>query len=66
MSTYEGYGVTLLDLFYNGSTPWGAYNSSHEYEVAVAGTGTVAPFRIYDVYYPNNTGNLYVDIYAQL
>lgn len=66
VSTYEGYGVTLLDLLYNGSTPWGDYNASHEYWANVTGTGSAAPFRIYDVYYPNNTGNLYVDIYAEL
>ncbi len=66
VSNYEGYGPTLLDLFYNGSTPWGVFNFSHEYEAAVTGTGAIASFRIYDVYYPNNTGNLYVDIYAEL
>lgn len=64
VSTYEGYGVTLLDLLYNNTTPWGAYDASHVYEASVSGTGTVAPFRINDIYYPNNTGNLYVDIYS--
>jgi hypothetical protein len=65
VSTYEGYGNTLLDLFYNGTTPWKSYNSSHKYEVSVPGTGSFATFRIYDIYYPNNSGNLYVDIYSK-
>ncbi|KKT33119.1 MAG: hypothetical protein UW20_C0005G0051 [Candidatus Woesebacteria bacterium GW2011_GWB1_44_11] len=66
VSTYGGYGVTLLDLLYNGSTPWGEFNASHDYETTVTGAGVVATFRIYDVYYPNNTGDLYVDIYQKL
>lgn len=66
VSTYESYGVTLLDLLYDGSTLWGDYNSSHEYEANVIGAGIIAPFRIHDIYYPNNTGNLLVDIYAEL
>lgn len=66
VSTYETYGPTLLDLFYKGITPWGDYSPSHDYEVNVVGAGIVEPFKIYDVYYPNNKGNLYVDIYAKL
>jgi hypothetical protein len=63
---YESFGATLLDLSYNGSTPWGSYNPTHNYDAIVPGTGAVASFIIYDTYYPNNTGELYVDIYAQL
>lgn len=66
VSHYESYEATLLDLLFNGTTPWGDYNSSHEYEATVSGTGDYAHFKIYDIYYPNNTGNLFVDIYAQL
>lgn len=66
VSTYEGYGVTLLDLLFNGTTPWGAFDLGHNYEYAVAGDGNNATFRIYDVYYPNNTGNLSVDILVDL
>lgn len=66
VSAYEGYGPALLDLFVNSSTPWGDYNASHEYETNILGNGSVATFKIYDIYYPNNTGNLYVDIYAEL
>lgn len=62
VSTYEGYGVTLLDLLFNGTTPWGVYNSEHNYEYTVLGDGNKAAFRIHDVYYPNNTGSLSVDI----
>lgn len=62
VSTYEGYGVTLLDLLFNGSTPWGDYNSSNEYDSTFVGDGNNATFRIYDIYYPNNTGSLNVDI----
>jgi hypothetical protein len=64
VSTYESYGKTLLDLLFNGTTPWKEYNASHMYNAKVVGTGAPATFRIYDVYYPNNTGNLYVDIYT--
>jgi hypothetical protein len=57
----------LLDLKVNGNfVNWGTYSSSHEYTYPIVGGGNNATFRIYDVYYPNNTGNLYVDIYAQL
>lgn len=63
---YVSYGVTLLDLLFNGSTPWGDYNDSHEYEYMTIGDGNNATFKIYDIYYPNNTGALTVDIYAQL
>ena len=62
VSNYESYGTTLLDLFFNGSTPWGDYNPLHEYEYETIGDGNLAEFQIYDVYYPNNTGSLFVDI----
>ena len=65
VSTYETpYGPTLLDLFFNGSTPWGTYTGSHTYQYQTLGDGTQAAFKIYDVHYPNNTGNLSVDIYS--
>lgn len=66
VSTYGSYGEDLLDLFFNGTTPWGSYDSSHEYSYVTTGDGNPASFLINDVYYPNNSGNLYVDIYAQL
>lgn len=64
VSTYESYGVQLLDLYFNGSTPWGSYNSLHEYKYLAVGNGSQAAFSVYDVYYTNNTGDLKVDIYS--
>jgi len=66
VSTYEGYGPTLLDLLYNDTTPWGDYDASHVYDAYVVGDGSEARFRIHDIYYPNNSGNLYVDIYGKI
>ncbi len=64
VSGYESYGSTLLDLMVNGSfVDWGAYNSSHEYWHQVTGDGNQFSFKIYDIYYPNNTGSLTVEIY---
>lgn len=67
VSTYEGYGTQLLDLYLNGmNVDWGPCNASHMYEYMMVGDGSNASFNIYDVYYPNNTGFLTVNIYAQL
>jgi hypothetical protein len=64
---YDLYGPTLLDLQVNGlSVNWGAFNPSHSYSYEFAGLGAPASFQVYDVYYPNNTGNLTVDIYAEI
>jgi predicted ribosomally synthesized peptide with SipW-like signal peptide len=64
VSGYESHGPTLLDLMVNGSfVDWGAYNSSHEYWHQVTGDGNLFSFKIYDIYYPNNTGSLIVEIY---
>lgn len=61
---YESYGPTLLDLMVNGGfVDWGAYNSSHVYWYETLGNGNKFTFKIYDVYYPNNTGSLTVEIY---
>ena len=66
VSTYESYGPELLDLHFNGTTPWGSYSSSHEYEYLFAGNDSQAVFRVNDIYYPNDTGDLKVDIYSFL
>ena len=67
VSTYEGYGTQLLDLYVNGmNVNWGPCDAGHNYEYNMVGDGNNASFNIYDVYYPNNTGNLVVDIYAQI
>ncbi|MEM2918422.1 MAG: LamG domain-containing protein [Candidatus Altiarchaeota archaeon] len=66
---YEGYGPNLLDLKVNGDfIDWDddtTYNADHTYYHELTGTGTPATFEfvIYDIYYPNNSGSLYVDIY---
>ncbi len=64
VSTYGIHGPQLLDLFFNNSTPWGNYNNSHIYQRLTTGNGSPASFRINDIYYPNNTGDLSVDIYS--
>lgn len=68
VSTYESYGDTLLDLMVNGGfVNWGsAFDPSHTYSYNMTGTGAPVTFGVNDVYYPNNTGNLTVDIYAQI
>jgi len=64
---YNGYGPNLLDLMVNGGfVDWGAYNSAHTYWLPVSGTGSTLPLQVYDIYYPNNAGNINVDIYAKL
>ncbi|KND47672.1 MAG: hypothetical protein AB201_01920 [Parcubacteria bacterium C7867-006] len=67
VSTYESYTDQLLDLKVNGgSVNWGGYSSLHSYSYEFAGLGSPVSFQVYDVYYPNNTGNLTVDIYAKI
>jgi hypothetical protein len=63
VSGYESYGEELLDLQVNGiSLEWGDYNVDHIYECSWTGGGVVQ-FCIKDIYYPNNTGYLTVEIY---
>jgi hypothetical protein len=62
---YESYGEGLLDLRVDGAfVDWGPFNVNHAYTLAVVGTGNKVGFDIYDIYSPNNTGALTVDIYA--
>jgi len=64
---YESHGTELLDLFVNGSSvDWGAYNAAHKYWYELAGAGNPVSFYVYDIYYPNNTGSLSVDINVKL
>jgi len=64
VTDYESYGPTLLDLFVDGSSvDWGAYNNEHTYYWTVTGTGVPLELLIYDIYYPNNTGFITVNIY---
>jgi len=64
VSTYEGYGATLLDLMVDGtSAGWGTVcKTNHVYTQKVTGTGNPLSLVIYDIYYPNNDGSLSVDI----
>lgn len=62
---YGGYGPNLLDLKVGGNyVDWGEYNPSHEYMLGWTGDGSTVSFQVYDIYYPNNTGSLTVEIYA--
>jgi hypothetical protein len=64
VSGYESYGPTLLDLFVNGaSVDWGAHNEQHTYYYNLIGDGTTVDLLIYDIYYPNNSGAITVNIY---
>jgi len=62
-------GDELLDLQVDGATVgWdndAVYNPDHTYWLDMAGAGLPVSFQVYDVYYPNNIGNLQVDIYVQ-
>ncbi len=64
---YDSYGPNLLDLMVDGGyVNWGAYNPAHTYEIPYVGTGAPASFGVYDVFYPNNTGALSVDIFGKI
>ncbi len=67
---YLGYGVNLLDLQVNGGfVDWdddAVYNADHTYWTEIAGTGAPVSLQVYDVFYPNNTGSLTVDIFVVL
>jgi len=66
VSGYEGWGLTLLDLQIDSVSPdWGAFNPDHVYWSSQTGSGdpVAFTFRIYDIYYPNNSGSLTVEIY---
>lgn len=61
---YESYGDELLDLQVNGSSvDWGAFNEEHSYWYFVNGDGSNLELSVYDVFYPNNSGSLTVEVY---
>lgn len=67
VQNYGSYGPTLLDLQINNASPnWGSYNPNHVYWLTYTGGGSPINFRIYDIYPPNNSGNLNVKIYKVL
>jgi hypothetical protein len=64
VQNYESYGPELLDLQIDNNSPdWGEYNDSHEYWLTHDGDGTALTFDIYDIYYPNNSGDIEVTIF---
>lgn len=64
---YEFYGSDLLDLMVDGGfVNWGVFNMAHTYSYLTSGTGAPVSFLVNDLYYPNNTGSLLVDIYVVL
>jgi hypothetical protein len=46
-----------------GFVDWGPFNPNHVYTLAWTGAGAPVTFDIYDIYYPNNTGELTVAVY---
>jgi len=66
VSGYEGYGPDLLGLAVDSVfVDWGVYNDGHVYYWKMDGSGSCVPLWIYDVYYPNNSGSLMVEIYQE-
>lgn len=64
VSGYISYGSSLLDLFVDGvNVDWGTYNPDHIYQIPYEGTGSKLSLATYDIYYPNNGGKIFVDIY---
>lgn len=63
---YASYGADLLDLKVNGNfVDWGACDATnHTYYQNLVGDGNPLKLNIYDIYYPNNEGNISVDVYA--
>jgi hypothetical protein len=60
---HEVKGPELLQLHVDGvCVDWGTYNSGHEYYHSYTGTADPLELWIYDVYYPNNVGELVVYI----
>jgi hypothetical protein len=63
VSGYTSYGEALLGLHVDGVFPdWGEYNENHTYYLNYLGTGGKVALWIYDIYYPNNSSSLTVEI----
>lgn len=61
------FGIGINDPIVDGTTPpdWGAYTSTHIYEVSWDGTGAVITAKLHDPNYGNNSGGpLTVEILA--
>jgi hypothetical protein len=67
VSGYKTYGSQLLDLYVNDiNVDWGVYNDAHIYWYEITGNNEPLSAYINDIYYPNNIGNLYIDIFVKL
>lgn len=63
VNKYESDGEGLLELKVDGSfVEWGAFDAGHHYIIEALADGSSFDFNIYDVFYPNNTGGLCVDV----
>ncbi len=64
---YESYGEGLMELRVDGNfVEWGPFNPNHVYTLPWTGAGSTVAFDIYDIYSPNNSGSLTVNIYAEV
>ncbi len=66
---YNIHGPNLLDLKVDSAfVDWGTYDTSHEYEIPYVGKGSPISLFINDLAgsHFNNSGSLFVDIYAEL
>ena len=59
-SPWENYLEVKVD---GNPVDWGLFNTDHVYEIVLVGTGSQVDFRILDSYYPDNSGELQVEIY---
>lgn len=67
VTLYEAEGTELLDLHVDAvNVDWGAFNPAHVYWHGMPGTDSPVNLWIYDIFYPNNAGSLFVDIYVEL
>ncbi|MDD3647114.1 MAG: hypothetical protein PHS44_01250 [Candidatus Dojkabacteria bacterium] len=64
VQNYEEHGESLLDLeLFGETTDWGLCNAQHTYTKVVVGDGSDLTALIKDIYKPNNTGHLTLDVY---
>ena len=66
--TNKGVTSLLSDLGSGnmGVVDWGTYNTDHTYFTEIPGNDSPLFLHVYDVYYINNSGNLYADIFVKL
>jgi hypothetical protein len=61
------YGIAIDDPSVGGlKLPfWGPFDASHQYTIDFIGLGAPLSFSYHDDYYPDNSGNLTVEIFAE-